>query len=730
MSYIEKVSVINGVSWVSIPEAELNLLCGCPADVVKHLFRLGLIKNIEKNGVHFESGPNAILLSDVPVQNGQFCNLAEFPVLQMLYRQGMIIPKHPNNKGNKPMLVGTPHQVKAQLEYIYRGNYGLTTLEEMKEAGVDDEWAKDILRMKLKFAFGKIKTSDEFIDTVTVGSEEVEIKNGVKIKKVGRNLFKVSYKGEEVDIDLNLKPGQIYQPPYNLGFFQIKREHFAIVHSGEGDGWDMNRPCMGSIVIYNGYIYLIDCPPNLLSTLNALGIGVSEIRGVFHTHCHDDHFNGITTLLQADHRIKYYATSLVRTSVSKKLSALMSTKVDILGKYFDVQDLLFDKWNEVEGLQVMPTFSPHPVETNNYTFRVISEGGFRTYAHLADISSFDVLRDMLADKPEDPGISREFYAKVREQYLTPVDIKKIDNGGGMIHGKASDFENDDSNKIILSHSSLDLTNEEKEIGIRASFGLEDILIPSNADQVSRYAKRFLHAYYPTVDFVELRDLLNCPVVVFNAGDMLMKKGELNKFVLLTLTGTVEMVQAELNRAQMLPAGSLIGDVSSMLKEPLLETYVAVGYVWALKIPENMLWDFAERQHIFENIILTQKKVDFLRSLLVFSDIAYSPVINGIAQKMKKIVLNKDQELGEITEPTLYILSEGQVELSKEGSVVGNLGVGEIIFEDSILFRSSETRFSAKALEDCILYKIPGDVVRDIPAARWKMYEIYEKRNEK
>ncbi len=43
----------------------------------------------------------------------------------------------------------------------------------------------------------------------------------------------------------------------------------------------------------------------------------------FHTHTHDDHFAGITTLIRADHRIKYFATPLVRKSVTKKLSALL-----------------------------------------------------------------------------------------------------------------------------------------------------------------------------------------------------------------------------------------------------------------------------------------------------------------------------------------------------------------------------------------------------------------------
>lgn len=105
MRLIEKINITTGVFWIGIPDADLYILCGCPADVVKHLIKNGLIKSVEIDGVQCESGPNAILLSDVAVQNGEFSNLAEFPVLQMLYRQGMILPNHPNNDGSKPILM-------------------------------------------------------------------------------------------------------------------------------------------------------------------------------------------------------------------------------------------------------------------------------------------------------------------------------------------------------------------------------------------------------------------------------------------------------------------------------------------------------------------------------------------------------------------------------------------------------------------------------------------------
>ena len=40
---MRKIKVANGVYWIDIPEADLRVLCGCPADAVKLLIKRGLI---------------------------------------------------------------------------------------------------------------------------------------------------------------------------------------------------------------------------------------------------------------------------------------------------------------------------------------------------------------------------------------------------------------------------------------------------------------------------------------------------------------------------------------------------------------------------------------------------------------------------------------------------------------------------------------------------------------
>ena len=336
MADLLKYQVSTGIFWVEAPEAGLFILCGCPADSVKHLMKRGLIGKQERHGVTFETGPNAILLSDLPIQNGVFANLGEFPVLQMLYRQGMLLPNHPNNTGQRPLIIGSEAQVKAQM--------GLYLPRQLRPRfrGRDDGGGSPqgrgtgMMRLKLKFAFGRIRPSEELLDSVVVGNGRVELRNGVFIQRIHLNVFEISTGKGSVVVDLNLPHSVRYESPYPLGFHDVRREYFGVIHSGQGDGWDRDRPAMASILMYQGKIYLVDIGPNIAHSLKALGIGINEIEGIFHTHAHDDHFAGLPILARSDHRVKYYSTPLVRTSVAKKITALARRHEEEFPNYFEV----------------------------------------------------------------------------------------------------------------------------------------------------------------------------------------------------------------------------------------------------------------------------------------------------------------------------------------------------------------------------------------------------------
>jgi len=724
---LRKIKVAAGIFWVEIPEADLFILCGCPADSVKHLMKKGFINSEEKDGQVFETGPNAILLSDLPMQNERFANLAEFPVLQMLYRQGMLLPNHPNNKGIKPMLIGIEHEVKAQAEYIFRGNYGLTSAEEIMEAGIPAEQAQEMMRIKLRFAFDHIRRTDELLETRIIGQEPCELRNGVLVQRRGINLYEFCYQGETITVDLNLGLNEEYESPYHLGYHHFSREYFSVIHTGEGDGWDANRPCMASVVTFQGKIYLIDSGPSLMYNLQALGIGVSEIEGIIHTHAHDDHFAGLTVLLRSDHRIKYYSTKPVRISVMKKLAALTGMDESLFNNYFEVYDLEAEVWNNVDGLEIMPVYSPHPVETSIMFLRTLWGDGYKTYAHFADIASLDVLKKMITDDPDKSGITQEYYDRVQEIYHTPVMLKKIDIGGGMIHGHAEDFKDDPSNRIILSHTALKLNDQQKVIGDTTTFGAVDVFIPSDRDYSKPFANQYLQTFFPEVPSNEIEMLLNCQVMVLNPGTILLKQGEKSQSVFMILNGLMEYIVPERGIRNQLTVGSMIAELACLKNVVANGTYRAINYVKVLKIPGPLYIEFLRRNNLFEATRKEVQKRHFLECSWLLGERISCPIKSRITHSMQLETGHKGKLLSGAECNGVLLLCKGEVGIYEDGQEVEQLHSGDFWGEESVLHRAYPS-LVARTKVASQWYRIPSELLENIPIVQWKMLETYARRS--
>ncbi|MDC7221437.1 MAG: cyclic nucleotide-binding domain-containing protein [Spirochaetales bacterium] len=731
---IEKYFVSAGIQWVEVKEANLRILCGSPMDSIKHLKARGFLKPSEIDGHYFEYGPNVILLSDLATQNGSFSNLSEFPVLHMIYKQGMGIPGHPNNNnGSRPLLIGTMDQVLAQQNYIFRGNTGLCDLDELVAANYSGEALDQHWKLKLFFNGGDISSTNELIDGLILEDREREIRNGVTIKRTALNVYTISYKGESVEVDLNLKKDEAYGTTFDLGYHKIDREYFSIVHCGEGNGWDETRTCMGSIITFQDKIYLIDAGPHIDKILRSLGICNSQIDGIFQTHAHDDHFAGLTSLFQTGHKINYYATVPVRHTVQKKFSALTGTDEETFGNFFRIHDLELDKWNDINGLDVKPLYSPHPLETTVFYFRAFGEYGEAVYGHLADIIGKDVLEK--AVKPQNPdGIERSFFEKIWQGYEKPCDLKKVDSGKGFVHGNAHDFKEDKSKKILISHTDWQLTPEEKEIGDNAVFGQQDVLIPARVDYTEMFARMLLKYYFPHTPFQDRELLMNSHRVTYPPGTILIGKHELADSVYLILTGFVEYINSQQNISSTRSVGSLLGEMAALQKVPLEGTYRTSCYVTALKISSQLFLQFINRSNMINDLMKLQEKRHYiLDHTKVGSELSYMQM-NHILEAMTEETIDEEWEIPGDDE-RLFLVKEGRLKLIYGDREVDELAMGDPFALQSVLTLLSEkdrvkVKVSPLAGESCLCYSLSRDFIKDVPILQWQFLELFRSRKKK
>ena len=717
MALIEYKKVTPGLIWVAIPSRSMYIQCGCPADSVKHLIQSGHIR--EEGGR--ELGPNTILLSDLSIQNGQLSNMAEFSILQMFYRQGMVVPNHPGYTGQKPLLIGHPEPLDAQLEYIFRGNYGLTA-EELRETASSPEEAELHLRIKLKFAFGRIKPVDELIQSIPLLDEETEIGNGVFIKRIAVNIFEFRCEKERLRIDLNLQAGESYKSTYKYRSQLVAPEFFSVIHSGEGDGWDVNHPSMASIVCHGPDIYLIDAGPYISHSLRSFGLSLNSIKGIFQTHAHDDHFAGLCELMLGDRKIEYYAPPLVRRSVELKLQALLNIDMPVLESFFTVLEFTAESWNNVNGLEVYPSISPHPVETYFLKFRAMTSDGHRSYHHLADISSFEILGAMVESDTKKGGISQADHDRIRNSYLEKADLKKIDVGGGLIHGQANDFRDDKSTKIVFSHSTKKLTMTQQIYGTQAHLGQVDHLIKGAIDYRHEIAARSLHHHFPSVPFGGFYDLLNQDIIRLEPGLALAPLSQSKRDVFLIIKGTVAAQNVPSFSDLEYQAGYFINDEPSCRLEDLRTR----SWVELLLIPERVFQSFLARNNLEQSFILNIERRRQLETSILFSPIRYSPLLNKIARSLEPFAIQKGQLVKNFVGHHVFLLDQGLMKLFTK-DYTEELGPGNFCYEDNVLLKNSSMDLQLLALQDSSGFLVPYTMIKDIPAVEWKLVEAYKRR---
>ncbi len=319
-----------------------------------------------------------------------------------------------------------------------------------------------------------------------------------------------------------------------------------------------------------------------------------------------------------------------------------------------------------------------------------------------------------------------YYDRVKKEYLTKVHIKKIDVGGGLIHGNADDFKNDPSEKIILSHTSSDLSNTQKEIGSGAPFGMVDVLIPTSQNYLHLYALEFLKSYFPSAPIHELRILLNNQMDTFNPESILLKSGVTSDEVYLILTGNVELIQTELGLHNILSAGALVGEMSALDRLPSLGTYRATNFVQALRLPRSLYFKFVNRNKLYANIKRLQDNREFLQKTWLFGEVVSYPIQNKLAQSMYFQHYSAGQVLPTEIQSAIFLVKRGKLERYIDDDVFETLTSGHFFGEECVLFGTT-TLFKVRAVKPTEVYKIPGEVLLDIPVVRWKLFETFQKR---
>jgi len=346
---------------------------------------------------------------------------------------------------------------------------------------------------------------------------------------------------------------------------------------------------------------------------------------------------------------------------------------------------------------------------------------------MADIASDDVLDAMVANPSPDARISAELRNEVGKHYREFAHLKKIDIGGGLIHGSARDFAGDPSTKLVLAHVARPLTEEERQIGSGAEFGTADVLIQSTQDYMRRIAFNFFKGYFPDQTPGRLQILLNSEIRTFNPHEILMREGEKVDELLLIISGNAEALSSGSPEPITLTTGTLLGEIPILQDRASKVTYRATCYLQALIIPGVQYAEFVSRycqQHLIEEFV---KKRAWLRTTWVFGDRLGSTVHNRIAAAMTLNVIGDGLvEENEANRDKLIIIEDGILKRFVGDSVSETLRAGDSFNEERCLF-GLQSGYHLRSIGQSRLWEIPASVIFDIPVVRHKLLEDVRRR---
>jgi hemerythrin len=634
---------------------------------------------IEQNIINYDYkdtqyGINAILLNDKYIDNNKLSNLIEFPLFYMLYNQSKYFN---NNTIKKPIILYSSYlQILLQMNYFYVGHYGIVSIEEL-EKYLTKKDSQNLYNMKLFFAQGEFKNLEQTVDLILIPKNKYkQIHNQSYIQKISNNNYQIKYKDSISNINLtkNNFPTSKYIQQINTQQINTN-DYFSIIHIGEGDGWNKDYPSMGSIVNFNSKLYIIDTPPNIDKILVSLNISINDIEGIIHTHIHDDHFIGFFSLLNTHKKLKYIASPLIRENLLRKLASIHNR--DILSLFFDVIDLDLDKWNNIDGMEIKPFLSAHPVDTTCLFIRAkdTDTQEYKTYAHLADIAGFDFL-DNIKEKKD---IDNDFINKIKDYYKTQVNVKKIDVGGGIIHGNYEDFLDDKSTKIRFSHLSDYKTIDKKYHKNIANMGEIDTLIETKQNNKDLHYKSQIKKIFDFCSDSQIDNILNTKHT-FNPNTVIYDVGDNIKNIYLILSGEVKYINKQ--KENTLINNSHIGKYEYIQNTKCVYQYISNNYVSVVSIPKDIF------QIKYKNISI-QKYDSFLYKHFIYKQYINDEVSLSISTSIQEITLDKDVIVNnDFFNQYCYILKEGSIEIKTMDITLDTINKGDFFDCPSLLHENS------------------------------------------
>ncbi len=511
-----------------------------------------------------------------------------------------------------------------------------------------------------------------------------------------------------------------YNPTYDIGSRlpePYKPPLFGMTCLGPSHGFDPKENTSGFILWLNRKGIMIDPPVNTTEWLIDSNVHPKLIDSIILTHCHADHDAGTLQKILEEGKITVYTTETIIQSFLRKYSALTGVTGDFLRQLFDFQPIRIDEPEYIHSGRFTFRYSLHSIPTVG--FKVDFMGKSLVYS---------------SDHNADPEIHKQLYAEKRiskkrfqefSSFPWEADLIYHESGIAPLHTPISFLDSlpDDVRKRTMVYHIAGKDFPEKTPLTLCQFGIEHTrTLEVKAPEVEKYYHilGLLHHldFFQNMPISKAQEFISMvKEASYAKGDRIIEKGTPGDSFYIIKSGNISVPGKNLEQRKIYGAFDYFGEVALLNKQPRSADVFAETDVELYTIEGERFLSFIQGTEL-EKTLKRLAKVRDAETWNILSSSAFFRVLTSSQKTLLESFLipreiNKPGTiLKEGEQATFnYIIREGEVEVTKDGAVLGTLTKGDFIGDMAAIHREEPEACSYVNRAKVSLYGIKQENIR-------------------
>lgn len=514
--------------------------------------------------------------------------------------------------------------------------------------------------------------------------------NGITVSQDTEGNFAVN-KGSEHIADI---PGKIdFKTIYQIG----ERLHepfvpplFGVTCLGPSHGFDPHENTSGFIIWLNHCGIMVDPPVNTTEWLEDSNVNPKFIDSIILTHCHADHDAGTFQKILEEGKVTIYTTETVMSSFLKKYSAFANIDENYMRRLFDFKPVKVGQSFYIHGGQFDIFYTLHSIPAIGFNLKFQDQSFVYSSDHNNDPEIHEKLRQM-------DIISKTRYEALRN-FPWHSNVIYHESGIAPLHTpiKYLDSLPDDvRKKIVVYHISEKDFPKDTHLTL-AKFGIENTLYFNAAAPENVRASQILSTL-KQLDFFEDMPISRAQEFIdivqiekYSKGDTIIRQGTQGDRFYIIYFGSVSVRTQDLQSRKIYGAYDYFGEVALVTNQMRTADVVAETEVTLFTIEKGKFLNFISGSE-FEKILLRLAKV---RDAETWNVISQSRHLNFLTSTQKTWLESMLIPV-EFTEPGpvypegqlpkyFYIVRSGEIAVTSNGALLGELTRGDVIIHDELL----------------------------------------------